>query len=85
MQGVVNLFRQQSADALNAGEILDAGLVHSVEPSEFTEQQTPSLWSKARHVLENGSPAAFPAPLPVAGYGETMRFVTDLLNQPKRR
>jgi hypothetical protein len=84
MESVINSPRQFDADAVHLGKILNAGLRQLLQTAELSEQRLPTLGADTGDVVESGNRAGLGPALAMAGDGETMRFITDLLDQMQR-
>ena len=80
MEGVINPLCQFGADAVHAGNILDAGPSQLFQATELPEQRLPAFGPDTRNAVERRGGADLRPALAMAGNSEAMRLVTDLLH-----
>ena len=81
MQGVVNTLRKLFADTRDTGQIFHARARHFAQTSEPFEQFLPAHPTHAGYVFQDRRGARPCAALPMAGNGEAMGFVANLLDK----
>ena len=81
MHDAVDLLGQGAVDARHLGQLFDAGAFDAAQPAEVGEQLPSALRPHAGNFLQFGLLAFFLAPLTVSGDGETVCFITDVLQQ----
>src|SRR5690606_10462334 len=74
-------FGQGSVHAFHAGDLLDAGGLEPAESAEVAQQVGAAARADAGDVLQPAGVARLLAPTAMAGDGEPVRLVADLLHQ----
>src|SRR6056297_707486 len=81
----INALGQYAADAGYFSQVVHTGGGNALQSTEVTQQIPAPLGTEPRNVLEHGAPARFRTLRPVAGDGETVRLVADVLYEQQRR
>lgn len=81
----MDLFGKFHTDTGYLGEFLYAGAAHTTDTTKLFEKPLTTLRAKAGDAFQGGVGAAFFAFLPMASDGETVRLVSNLLDQMQRR
>src|SRR3954465_14496412 len=81
----MNALGERAADACNLADLIDAGRDQALQPAEMCKQLLPPLGTDAVDALQNRGAARTPAPVAMAGDGEAMRLVANLLDQVQAR
>src|SRR5574340_1291819 len=85
MELPVNRLGKRFADSFHLAELFDTGLRHFTQPAEMRQQAAPPFIPYPADFLQAGCGARLAALGAVAGDGETMRLIADLLDQVQRR
>ena len=81
MQFTVNFFSQLLADALNLGEVIDAGVDDTLEPAETGQQLLAPLCPDTVDTLQTGGNPGLAPPCAVPGNGKPVGLVANLLDE----
>lgn len=81
MQGRIDSLGQRLVHALDLGDFLDPRRLQARQAAEMSQQVGAPARADPGDVLEPAAGARFLPPAAVAGDGEAMRFVADLLDQ----
>src|SRR6056297_4229127 len=81
----INALGQNAADAGYFGQIVHARRRHALQSAEVAQKVPAPLRPEPRDILQHRAPAGFRAACPVAGDGETVRLVADVLYEQQRR
>src|SRR5690554_1877394 len=85
MQGSIYLFCQFFADAGRLGDLHGAGASQLLQAAEVFQQLSASFRTHPGDSFEGGGVSGLAAALAVAGNGEAVRLVANMLNQVQRR
>ncbi len=85
LQKEVHFFRQLSANAFRGRDLVNARLAETIHGPEPLQQQTFTILTHARTIVENAFFDSFFHEQLVIRVGEPMRFVSDALKQTQRR
>ncbi|MNV76374.1 hypothetical protein D3C71_1697210 [compost metagenome] len=85
MQAGINRLGKLFTDAGCFGDFIDTGAVELLQAAEMFQQVAPALGPYPGHILQAGHPAGLAAAGAVAGDGETVGLVADLLDQVQGR
>src|SRR4051794_4456742 len=77
----MNALGERSAHAGHLADLVDTGRDQALQPAEMRQQLLPPLGADAVDALQNRRAARTTAPVAMAGDGEAMRLVTNLLDQ----
>src|SRR5690554_6748315 len=81
MQGAMNRLGQGVADAGHPGQLLAAGLPDALQAAEEAQQLPAALGAHAEDALQGGGAPNLVAAGAVAGDGEAVSLVADMLDQ----
>ena len=85
MQRLENCFGQFSANARHRCELIDSCIPNALQAAEMHQQGFSPLWADAFDRIKLRPLARFTASCAVPKNSETVRFITDFLDQMKRR
>src|SRR4051812_37630127 len=85
MELLVDALREFTADALDAGEVVDARGDHALQAAEMLEQLAPARRPHRGDFLQPRGRAGLAALGPVARDREAVRLVAHLLDEVQRR
>ncbi len=81
----VNFLCKRATDTANLDQVVDASTTYPLQTPKLFQQFPATLRPQSRNFLETRCFSCFCTSLPMARYGEPMRFIPDLLNQVQRR
>src|SRR5688500_15589713 len=75
VESVIDRLRQFTTDAVHFGQIIDARTADPLQTPELAQQFPSFARTEPRHGFQHGLGARLGPALPVAGDGESMRFI----------
>ena len=81
MQCVVDSLREFPTDSVDGHQILNTSGCQAVQAPKVPQQAASAFGTDARDIFQQGSLASLATALAMTGDRESMRFITDLLNQ----
>ena len=84
LQKEVHFFRQLSANAFRGRDLVNARLAETIHGPEPLQQETFTILTHARTIVENAFTDSLFHQQLVIGVSETMRFVANALEQSQR-
>ena len=81
MQSAEYFFSQQAADTGDAGKLLNPGLAHALQAAKVIQQGASAPGANSWYAFQFGPGCRLLPLTAMPGDGETMRFITNLLDQ----
>ena len=85
MEVLVNSFRQLLANSFDLGQCFNAGTFDFTNTTELSQKLLPAFGAKPWNAIKRGLRPSLRSPLPVPRNCESVRLITDLLDQQQGR